>query len=263
MIRRLLVSGMAVLAVAGCGNSTGATGAGDPAEAPPRPGDYVATGLPEPFAEDDTLRLTVRDGEISAQATCNTMGGTAEWARGVLEVTDLAGTEMGCPGDGHAQDEWLVDFLTASPAYDVEGDTFTLTRDEDRIRLVPADEAGTPDGSADSPLTGTRWRLTGIEETSGGSVSLQRVDEPRSALRIRDGEISFGTTCNFAGGKVKVIGDRLRLGQIMSTLVGCVGERGRIEQDVMRVMRRWVEWSVAGDELRLTRADLTLVYRAR
>jgi heat shock protein HslJ len=263
MIRRLLVSGAAVLAVTGCGDNTGAAGAGDSAEGPPAPGDYVATQLPDPFGARDTMRLTVRDGEVSAQAACNTLGGTADWSGGVLSVTNLAGTEMGCAGDGHAQDEWLVDFLTASPAYDVAGDSFTLTRGDDRIRLEPADEAGSPDGSADAPLVGTHWRLAGIEETDGDSVSLRTVDEPRSGLRIQDGGIAFGTTCNFAGGKATVTADRLRLRQVTVTLRGCLDDRGRSEHDVMRVMHGWVDWHVDGDRLRLTRGDLSLVYRAR
>jgi hypothetical protein len=55
----------------------------------------------------------------------------------VLALTDAAATEMGCPGDGHAQDEWLFAFLTSSPEYDVVGDSVTLRGGRAEIRLEP------------------------------------------------------------------------------------------------------------------------------
>ena len=266
MIGRLLIAGVAVLVLGACGDSTRDAGSADAVPASPAPGDYAATGLPGPFEEGDTLRMTLPEGEISAEATCNILGGNADWADGVLAVTDLGGTEMGCPGDGHAQDEWLVDFLTASPTYDVSADSVTLTRGEDRIRLVPLDQGGTPDGSADSPLTGTRWRLTGIEETDGDAVSLMAVpSRVRSTLQIEGRSITLDPGCNSGGGRVKVRDDQLRLRNVALTVMGCLDLRGEIEERVSRVLLRrgWIDWSITDKELRLSRGDISLLYRAR
>ena len=140
MLRAWLV--VPLLLLGGCGDRAGVTSADDDGggDAPPSTGpgigQYVAADLPPPYAAGDELRLTIRPGELSAQATCNTFSGRADWSGGVLDLRNLAGTEMGCPGDGHAQDEWLVDFLTSSPAVELVEGGVVLTGEDDAIKLV-------------------------------------------------------------------------------------------------------------------------------
>ena len=130
---------VALLALGACGHRTDVGGAVDPGADRPSPGDYVADDLPPPYAAGDRLWLTVREDEVSAQATCNTFSGPADWGGGVLELSRLAGTEMGCRGDGHAQDDWLVDFLTSSPEVTVVDGGMLLTGEQAELRLAPAD----------------------------------------------------------------------------------------------------------------------------
>ncbi|QBR92004.1 META domain-containing protein [Nocardioides euryhalodurans] len=119
MSLRLLL--LALLALSACGDG-GSQATEDPDPPTPPPGDYVAVTLPEPYAAGDLLQLTVREDGVSFRATCNTFFGSADWGGGVLAVGQVGGTEMGCPGDAAAQDEWLVDFLTSRPTYAFDGE---------------------------------------------------------------------------------------------------------------------------------------------
>lgn len=127
-----------LLLLAACGRDDGARATDQPA-AEPAPGQYVAAGLPSPYDAGDVLRMTVREGEVSVQATCNTFSGTADWSAGTLRVSDLGGTEIGCPRRGFAQDEWLTTFLTSEPAARRDGPVVVLTGlDDVELRLRPA-----------------------------------------------------------------------------------------------------------------------------
>lgn len=263
MTRRLLTALAALPLLVACGAETASPTppALDDSEEPS--GDYVADDLPDPFDEGDSLRVTFREGEISFQATCNTMSGQAEWDDGVLRVSNVGGTEMGCPGAGFEQDEWLVDFFTSSPELTVDGTDVRLATDDAEIWLVPADEVA-PDGP-DVALEGTRWELTGIEETDGDSIGMMGVPQRLGAyLMISGGELTFDTGCNSGGGDVTVRGDQLELRGVGITLVGCNGISGEVESGQLPVlMAGTVGWSIHGQELRLTRGGNSLLYTAR
>jgi len=250
--------------LASCGADTAAPPQGTPAPADAPVGNYVADGLPAPFEDGDSLRATFRDGEISFQATCNTMSGRAEWDDGVLRVSNVGGTEMGCPGTGFEQDEWLVEFFTSSPEFLIDGTDVRLSADDDEIWLVPADEVA-PDPGPDAALEGTDWRLTGIEETDGDSIGMMVVPRRLKArLEIDGGQMLFFAGCNAGGGGVKVLDDRLRLRRVAIELTACLDIRQQVESAQLPVlMAKWVDWSIGGRELRLTRGVTTLIYRAR
>ena len=227
-------------------------------------GEYVADGLPAPFSEGDVLRVGFGDGEVSFSATCNQMSGTAGWGSGTLDVSSVGGTEMGCPGDGFAQDEWLVDFFTSRPAVTVDGTDVRLASGRTEIWLVPADELAPGGTGPDVALEGAHWRLTGIEEADGDSVGILVVPNKVEAwVEIDSGQVRFRAGCNAGGGPAEVVDDRLELGEVAIELVGCQGVEAEIERlSVPVLMADSVRWSVTGDELRLTRGDTTLVYGA-
>ena len=227
-------------------------------------GEYVADGLPAPFSEGDVLRVTFGEGELSFSATCNQMSGTADWDTSTLAVSSVGGTEMGCPGDGFAQDEWLVDFFTSDPSIAVDGTDVRLSADGTEIWLVPADELAPGGTGPDVALEGTHWTLTGIEEADGDSVGMLMVPKEVEAwVEIDAGQLRFRAGCNAGGGPAEVVDDRLELGEVAIELVGCRGVEAEIERlSVPVLMADSARWSVAGDELRLTRGDTSLVYAA-
>lgn len=72
------------------------------------------------------VRLSFDEGHLSARAGCNTLFGSATWTGGVLEAPQLASTMMACPPDLMAQDAWLGDLLSSSPAISLDGSTPTI-----------------------------------------------------------------------------------------------------------------------------------------
>jgi heat shock protein HslJ len=256
--RLLLAWLLPVTLLAGCGEA-----AAPPASVSTPTGEYVATALPGPFDGDDTLRLTLGAERLDYSVGCNGFGGDLSWDGNELVVRALAATEMGCPGDGNAEEQWLAEFLQSRPTATTKDGDVVLSDGDDQITLEPDD--GSPASGRDRALEGTRWRLRGIEETTGDSVSFRSVaGSARVGLRLEAGKIHFGTGCNTGSGDVRVTEDTVVLGGVVITTRGCLDAREEVEREVLEVLGgREVEWSVDGDRLRLTVGGTTLLYEPR
>lgn len=259
MIRPLLATLLTLLLLAACG--------GEEPYPIDRPGpqqlpvgELVAVDLPPPFDEGDQLRASFEDGEVSFQATCNTMSGTVALDGDALVVDSLGGTEMGCPGAGFEQDEWLVDFFTSRPTLGTPDVGFSLQSELADLVLLPPEAAP---GADDLPLERTDWRLTGIEEADGDSVAMTGVPDGLGArFRIADGELRFSTGCNRGSGEVSIVADTLRIRRGLVSQVGC-GVGAEFEGRQLEVLLQpRLHWVVDTDTLRLTRGDTTLLYSA-
>lgn len=89
------------------------------------------------LVEGSAITLTFEDGQVSANAGCNTLFGAASWDGGTLDVEEaLASTLMACDDALMAQDEWLGDFLTSNPALSLAGTTLTLGDDSAGLTLT-------------------------------------------------------------------------------------------------------------------------------
>lgn len=84
---------------------------------------------------DSTIRLTFDDGNMSANAGCNTMSADYELDDGTLRWTGaVASTVMGCTGGLAEQDQWLTELLT--DGVDAELDDTTLTLTDGDVEIV-------------------------------------------------------------------------------------------------------------------------------
>jgi len=133
-------------------------------------------------------------GGISANAGCNTMGGTGRLRSGKLEVTDVATTLMGCRDELNRQDTWLLDFLTGNPAMTMAGNALTLTGNAITIELT---DRTVPD--PDRPLLGTRWVVDTIFH---GDVA-SSVPQEAPATLVIDEAGGFQASTGCVGGSVK------------------------------------------------------------
>lgn len=200
-IRRpvLTVALAAVLAVTvvGCGDDgsttdTGGPGTGGSIEPGTTvPGDGVATddqlkgrafvgttvtegGEPYELAADTTLRLAFDDGQVGADAGCNSMGGEYSLEGDVLVVESLSQTEMACvPEERMEQDTWFAQILTSGPTVLVDGDQLVLTAGDTVITLTDEEVA-----DPDRPLVGTAWEL---DTVLSGDTASSSADAPVSS----------------------------------------------------------------------------------
>lgn len=107
-------------------------------------GEYVSVndiGAPAPVLAELPIRLTVEKDRIRAHAGCNSMQGTARVHDGRLVVSDLATTEIGCPPDAAAQEQWVLTMLQARPRIERSGPYLSLSWDGHWLGLSsdPAD----------------------------------------------------------------------------------------------------------------------------
>jgi heat shock protein HslJ len=224
----------------------------------------VADGLPAPFVEGDVLRLTLGEDTLSFQATCNIFSGNLEREGDVLHVTNLGGTEMGCPGAGHEQDEWLVDFFSGGPTATMDGTDLALRKGDVEIWFVPESEAGVS-AEPEVPLEGTQWTLTGIEEADGDSIGMMTIPPMVDAgVAIDEERLVVRTGCNRGSAEVTVHDDWLELGPLALTRRACTGAADEVERGVVRVLDGpEVDWSIRGTQLRLSQGDHALIYQAK
>lgn len=108
-------------------------------------GTYVSvndSGSPAPVIADLPIRLTVERDRISAHAGCNTMQGAAHVDDGRLVVASLATTEIGCPPEVAAQEEWVLAMLQARPRLERSGPYLSLSWGDHWLGLSsdPADQ---------------------------------------------------------------------------------------------------------------------------
>ena len=242
-------------ALAGCGEITSV------AQGPVAglDGEYVSDGAPDPpFADgSEPIRLTLRDGQISFTATCNHFSGQATWDDGVLRTSAVGGTEMGCLGAGHEQDEWMVEFFGSSPELELDGTDLAVTSESAEVWFVPEEEVSSGQVGDVDDLTGPTWQLDSIGERDGDSVGMmvvpRRVD---SRIRFSDGEVRFWAGCNQGGGPVTIEEGRIVFGRgVELTAMLCRDVRDDVERSVMRVLEGTVSWSISADELRLVTSD--------
>jgi heat shock protein HslJ len=177
------------------------------------------------------VQLTFRDGrDLGASAGCNTIGGTYTLTDGVLRLQAAQMTEMGCDPERHAQDEWLVEFLSAGPALTLTGNELTLARDGTTIRLVDREVA-----QPDLPLAGPVWTLESL--IVGDAVGSIPGGVVATLTFGPDGRVDVNAGCNRGGGTAIVDGDQIAFGPIATTKMACQGPAGDIEAAMLDVLR--------------------------
>ena len=181
----LLIFGLLV-ACGGTGRVDVGQGSGDRATPPPAEASYVATsivenGEPRALIAGTQLLLSFDGDRISASAGCNQIGGSySATDLGILEVTDLFMTEVGCDGPRHEQDEFVADFLVAGPAFTViSADAIRLSTPAVTIELIDEAVANPP-----LPLLGTNWEVSGFFDVSVASAV--NVAEPATIQFLDD-----------------------------------------------------------------------------
>jgi heat shock protein HslJ len=265
--RAVGVAAVLVVGLAGCGSDS-AEQAGDPASGGNGAGigrtptgtflstEVTENGKPRELVTGTLISLRFEDGQVSANAGCNTMTGPARFADGTLVVSDLAMTEMGCPGTGrHEQDQFVADFLTGAPAYSFDGTTLKLNTATVGMVLGPREQV-----QPDLPLEGTRWDVT---HTTQGPAA-DAADDPNAAvsagmappkayLEFADGRVTGSDGCNRISGTAVIADDTITFGPLAATKMACPGVEGT--DAVHEALTGEVQWRIDYDILTLTSAS--------
>lgn len=176
-----------------------------------------------------TIRLGFRDGRISVNAGCNTMGGTYRLDGAQLIISNGAVTEIGCDQDLQAQDEWLFAFLGSNPTIALNGNDLVLTSGATVITMLDREVA-----DPDQPLTGRVWALNSV--ISGESVSSVPTGVTATIKFNDDGSVEIHPGCNSGGGQFTVGEGVLRFSNLVTTKMACGGDGGSVEASVLAVL---------------------------
>jgi heat shock protein HslJ len=252
----LLLTVLALLA-AGCGEA--GTGAGEGAL--DLDGDWVlveGTG-PDgdiPIADGQPPTLTI-DGDRWGGTVCNSYGATAQVDGDRVRLDDLAWTEMWCEDEDLMASESA--YLAAFPAVaDVERAGERLVLRGSDLELVYDPVAPEPDAD----LEGTTWRLDALVEGADPDGTVSSV-LGEATLALDGDHLGGHTGCNTFGASYEVEDDRLLVGDVGQTLIGCEEALQRQEAHVIGVLEADPSFLVEGSRLELTAADgRGLVYRA-
>lgn len=247
----------AALLLVSCRTATQPAGASDPLAGRTFLSTAVSEdGAPRDLVPDTRVRLSFADGQMTATAGCNTLGGGYGLRDGVLEVGDLRMTQMGCPDPLAAQDRWLADFLEGRPAAVVTGDELTLTKDTTRIVLLDRRVA-----DPDRPLVGTEWVVESL--ISDQAVSSVPGNARASITFHNDGTVSVQPGCNTGGGRFVAEGTTVTITEVILTRMACVDERGDLEKAVLAVLEApQLTVRIEADALTLMADDTGLGLRA-
>ena len=186
-------------------------------------------GQPFQLAAGTRVRLTFEDGRLGANAGCNIIGGTLTIDGDTLHFSGASMTEMACPEPVMGQDQWLIDLLSASPTFVLDGNNLTLTSGTTVVTLLDREVA-----EPDEPLVGPTWSLTTI--VSGEVASSVPVGLTAQITFAADGTFSFNDGCNSGGGKYVVSGNQISFSEVVQTEMACGGAAGQVEQAVLAVI---------------------------
>ncbi|HEX7302236.1 META domain-containing protein [Lentzea sp.] len=201
-------------------------------------------GKPRALVDGTRVRLTfTEDGRLFAHAGCNQMQSPVSLDDGKLSVSELDMTAMGCPGPGrYAQDEWLSNFLSATPSWRMDGANLVVTGADAEIVLAPEVPAA---------LEGGKWT---VDTLVAGDTASSVPGGVVATLAFQDGRVEVSAGCNSGSAGYRVQGAEITFDQLVLTDKACGPDEMAVEKAVAEALRGQSKFTVDGQALALTNA---------
>ena len=182
-------------------------------------------------------------GRLAGSGGCNRFFGTWEQSRSRLVLTVRGATDMACVPEVMEQEAAVLETL---------GRVRSFRRSEAGLELL--DSAGVTVvryRAGVQGLEGTAWTATGINDGRGGVVSSATTE--LASLRFEsDGMLSGSSGCNSFSAPVELTPpDRIRVGEVDSTAMGCSPELATQEQQYLAALRAATRYELSGSTLTL------------
>ena len=178
------------------------------------------------------------------------MDGDMTLEEGVMNVGEIARTDMGCEDALMTQDEWLMDFVMAGPSLLLDGDTLTLTGTDATLIFLNADVV-----VPDAALVGSLWTVdTYIDGQSSTTFNLAK---PATLLLKQDGTINAFTGCNDGGGNYKHTDSEITFSDVYYTRMACAdADVAKAESFMIGVVASGTStYAIDGKRLTITLGD--------
>jgi heat shock protein HslJ len=186
-------------------------------------------GVPRALVAGTRISLRFGDDEVGAHAGCNQLGGSYRIDLGRLLYDATHQTAMGCDEGAHAQDAWLVEFLSTDPTVRIAGAELTLDNGATVIRLLDREVA-----EPDVNIVGPTWAVESIIQ--GDTVSSVPAGARATLVFKADGTVDVEAGCNRGGGRWTLEGGGIRIDELGLTKMACQGPGGALEGAVLGVL---------------------------
>lgn len=206
------------------------------------------------LVEGTTIRLSFDATEVRFNAGCNSFFGLYSLCDGKLCASDLGGTEMGCPAPLHAQDEWIVGFLTSTPTLTHAGPRVTLEGTGATLEFLDR-ELANPDRS----LTGRTWNIDTL--INGGAASTVPAQSTPTLIFRDNGVFESFSTCAGGAGTYSAGSGELTVSDLNFPEPACPPTGSLlVQQHILNVLGGdgTVDFEIDAARLTLTRGTLGL-----
>jgi heat shock protein HslJ len=207
--------GMSLMALlTACSASSGGSGGqleGDWLLTSQRDGDALS-----PVPAGVTADATFRDGALSGSAGCNRYAAAYVVDGNALKITVGPMTLIGCEPPASTVETAYIANLGAVATYTATSETLTMFDSGGAEILV---FAAMPPAS----LTGVTWHATGINNGTGGVVSVVAGSDP-TAMFDEAGNVSGDAGCNTFTGTAAVDGSSIKIGPLATTRKACADD---------------------------------------
>ncbi|MBC2906593.1 META domain-containing protein [Streptomyces cupreus] len=198
----------------------------------------------------------VGGGESGGTVGCNSFGADVEIDGDTVKITDLAQTEIGCPGPVQEFEEKFTSVFTGTLKAKIEEEggakVLTLTRaDGDSITLREGAEEPEP------ALKGTKWTIDTLVSGKGDDAVAESLPKGAKAhlTLAEDGTASGNLGCNNFRGKATVKDGTIEFGPLSTTRMLCEGPVMKAEQEMIDILSGKVSYQQKDQELTLTAAS--------
>ena len=187
-------------------------------------------GADKALVANTKLRLTFSaDGNVGGYAGCNHISGTYRVDGGRLLAGNLGTTEMGCPPELMAQDEWYGALLGANPTISLTGNNLVIEAGSVRVSFLDREVA-----EPDAKLVGPTWTVESI--ITGDAVSSIPGDAVATLVFREDGSLEVNAGCNRGGGTWATVAGGIEVGPLMLTKMACQKDPATLESAVLTVL---------------------------
>ncbi len=217
---------------------------------------YGPTDTPTLAVEGANAELTFNaDGTVSGSSGCNSLNGDYSVEGDQVTFGAIVSTRMACDGAIMAQEAAVLNVLTGTASYKVEGDLLTITKDSNVLVLTRGVEStGEPEGS---DLLGA-WNLTSYGTTEAQSPALADVE---AGLTFNeDGTLTGTSGCNQFSGTYKVDGNEIAFNEIASTLMLCDTPLMEQEEAMSQMLSELTAYRIEGNTLSIVKNGMMLVF---
>ena len=165
---------------------------------------------------DGEATLTFSAESVGGNDGCNNFGSDYSVVDGalVINANGFFRNEMGCENSIMQAADRYLDALATAGAFRIDGDQLVIESDAGEMVFEKPISA---------ELTNTRWQLSGL--TTGDGAMMHMAIDDAIFMQIDDaGMVSGNGGCNGFGGEATIDGNKLMIGNTISTMMACAEE---------------------------------------